>query len=280
MHKFISTIILSLTLVAPAVAQNVSATTVNYGNGAIVKESVDNGVPADSCTGLLRYTQKDATPGQNTWECINDHMIQQGLSGSGNYTPPTGTGFAHVTSGAQDSAARSISPSDIVADTAHNGGLVANRAVGGSDILSPNPDVDGVIYTVKNGVGVLLYPDGTTKAVEVGPQTFSCQVAGPGDGLNTITTGTYPLSGCFNEFGETLTITAIKCYTDAGTSTLAVTNNAGTSLLTGPITCSTTLTSGTLSGTTTLASGDLAKFSFAASGSVKQATFIITGTRP
>lgn len=279
MKNFCKALILSLTLVAPAFAQHVTVTDVNYGNGNIVKETSGNGAPADSCTNLTRYTQKDATDGQNIWQCVSGHMKQQKSSGSGNYTPPTGTGFPHITSGTQDSAARLIAPSDIAPDTSHNGGLVANRAVGGSDVLPPSPDVDGIVYTVKNGVGVLLYPDGSTKAVQVGPQTFSCQVAGPGDGLNTVTAATYPLSGCFNEFGSTLTITAIKCYTDAGTSTLSVTNSAGTALLTGAISCGPTPAAGTLSGTPTLTSGDFAKFSFAAAGAVKQVTFIITGSR-
>lgn len=213
-------------------------------------------------------------------EAILNFTIPQGVAGSGGGAVPTGTGFTHITSGVQDSAARLISPSDIAPDTTHNGGLVANRAVGGSDVLPADPSANGVIYTVENGAGVILYPDGSTKTVEVGPQTFSCQVAGPGDGLNTITAGTYPLSGCFNEFGTTLTITAVKCYTDAGTSTLSVTNSTGTALLTGPITCGPTLVAGTLNGSPTLTASDFAKFSFVAAGAVKQVTFVITGTRP
>src|SRR5947209_9665449 len=48
-------------------------------------------------------------------------------------------------------------------------------------------------------------------------KTVTCQ-PGLGDGLNTMSPGTYSQSACLNEFGATFTITAIKCYTDTNGS--------------------------------------------------------------
>jgi len=77
MNKFISAVIVATALTLPALAQSVTATDVNYGNGNIVKETSGNGAPSDSCSNLTRYTQKDATAGQNIWQCVNGHMVQQ-----------------------------------------------------------------------------------------------------------------------------------------------------------------------------------------------------------
>src|ERR1039457_5021229 len=81
-------------------------------------------------------------------------------------------------------------------------------------------------------------------------KTITCQ-PGLGDGLNAITSGTYRMSECLNDFGAAWTITAIKCYTDNnGTSTMNVSNGSGTGLLTGAVTCSNSWAAGTQSGTT------------------------------
>jgi hypothetical protein len=108
---------------------------------------------------------------------------------------------------------------------------------------------------------------------------WSCQ-PGLGDGLNAITAGTYLQTSCYNDTGQTVTLTGVRCYADAGTPTMNVTNGAGTGLLTGAVTCSTSFASGTQSGTTTIAAGDFLKFTFVASGTAKQATFVVTGTHP
>jgi hypothetical protein len=108
---------------------------------------------------------------------------------------------------------------------------------------------------------------------------WSCQ-PGLGDGLNAITAGTYLQTSCYNDTGQTVTLTGVRCYADAGTPTMNVTNGAGTGLLTGAVTCSTSFASGTQSGTTTIAAGDYLKFTFVASGTAKQATFVVTGTHP
>lgn len=127
----------------------------------------------------------------------------------------------------------------------------------------------------------------TTNANLTGPVTSvgnattlkrSCQ-PGLGDGLNAVAAGTYPMMGCYNGFGSTWTITAIKCYSDNnGTTTLDVKNGAGTSLLTGVITCTTSFAAGTQSGTTTIASADVAKIVIVTDGTSKNVHAVIDGT--
>lgn len=100
---------------------------------------------------------------------------------------------------------------------------------------------------------------------------------GLGDGLNSMTAGTYLQSFCYNDSGVTWTITGIKCFTDnSGTSTLNATNGSNTALLTGAITCSSAFASGTQSGTVTIANGDFVKFTFVADGTSKQSTWVIS----
>lgn len=108
---------------------------------------------------------------------------------------------------------------------------------------------------------------------------WSCQ-PGLGDGLNAITAGTYLQTSCYNDTGQTVTLTGLKCYADGGTPTMNATNGAGTGLLTGAVTCSSSFAAGTQSATTTIAAGDYIKFTFVASGTAKQATFVVTGTHP
>jgi hypothetical protein len=76
--------IASLGLAVASYAQApILAKSVNYGNGTIVIESTGTGAPASSCLGLSKYTQTDATPGSNTWLCINGTMVQQVGVGAG-----------------------------------------------------------------------------------------------------------------------------------------------------------------------------------------------------
>lgn len=109
-----------------------------------------------------------------------------------------------------------------------------------------------------------------------GVSYWSCQ-PGLGDGLNTITTGTYIQWTCRNDTGSTVTITGIACIADAGSSTVSMTNGSDTALLSSAITCGTSYTDGTQSGTTTLAAGDFIKLSIAADGS-KQVAVDVKGT--
>jgi hypothetical protein len=105
---------------------------------------------------------------------------------------------------------------------------------------------------------------------------WTCQ-PGFGEGLNTITTGTYIQWTCRNDTGATVTLAGISCVADAGTSTVNMTNGTGTTLLSSAISCGTTYTSGTQSTTTTLTNGDFIKLSIAANGS-KQVAVDLKGT--
>ena len=116
--------------------------------------------------------------------------------------------------------------------------------------------------------------------ISAGTFPWSCQ-PGYGDGLNAITAGTYLQSTCYNDTGQTITLTALKCFSDNnGTSSMNATNGAGTALLTGAITCTTSFAAGTQSATTTIASGDFIKFTFVADGTTKQSSFVVAGTHP
>lgn len=245
MNKILRTILVAGALCAPALAQHIAVTDLNYGNGNLVKETHGTGAPADACTGLARYTQTDATAGQNIWECINSHMVQQGVSAvdstartnaanaqaTANAAVPAsskgaangvasldGSGqvpvsqLGNASGAATDTTARnaaaaaqttanaaipatqkaaangvatldgtskipiaqipSIPVSNIASDTTKNGGAVANQAAGGTDVLPANPSTNGVIYTVKAGVATILFPDGSTKTVNVTPLTL------------------------------------------------------------------------------------------------------------
>jgi hypothetical protein len=161
---------------------------------------------------------------------------------------------------------------------------IQNRGAGTLTITPATSTIDGnATLALSTGQGARIFSDGANYFTQRGlsSKTVTCQT-GLGDGLNSIAAGTYLQSACFNEFGVTWTIAAIKCYTDNnGASTLNVTNGAGTGLLTGAITCTNTIpgASGTQSGTTTLASLDGAKFTFVSDGASKHTTWVITGTR-
>jgi hypothetical protein len=191
-------------------------------------------------------------------------------------------------------------------DTSHNTSLTGKQATGGSDVLPTQSagnsylaylaatgwnEADGtaafspLTRTVDFAAGAGMSVSVTGKTVTYTATgsapifPWSCQ-PGIGDGLNAITAGTYPQTSCYNDTGHTVTLTGIKCYADAGTPTMNVTNGAGTALLTGAITCSSSYASGTQSATVTLAAGDYLKFTFVASGTAKQATFVVAGTHP
>lgn len=126
----------------------------------------------------------------------------------------------------------------------------------------------------------------TTSAVAQLPAQYAKVTCAPGlgDGFNAITADTYVQFTCVNLSGVTRTITGISCWTDnAGSSTLAVTNNAGTALLTGAVTCNSTKSgggqAGTQSATTTLANNDGMTFSFVADGTSKTTTWTVTFTQ-
>jgi hypothetical protein len=154
--------------------------------------------------------------------------------------------------------------------TAATSGHIAVFASNGYDVTD-----GGAIPASKAILG-----SNSSSQIIAGVFPWSCQ-PGYGDGLNAITAGTYLQTACYNDTGQTVTLTGAKCFTDnSGSSTVNATNGAGTGLLTGAITCSSSFAAGTQSGTTTIASGDYIKFTFVADGTSKQSTFVITGTHP
>ncbi len=63
---------------------------------------------------------------------------------------------------------------------------------------------------------------------------------------------------CVNDSSQTMTITAVKCYADAGSPTVTpiITGGSGTSILSGALTCGTgSYATGTLNGTPTETAG-------------------------
>lgn len=110
-----------------------------------------------------------------------------------------------------------------------------------------------------------------------GAAAWSCQ-PGLGDGLNAIPAGTYLTTTCRNETGSTVTLTAIRCVADSGSSTCNATNGSGTGLLTGAITGTSTYANGTQSGTTTIASGDYIKVTYVADGTSTQIGIDLAGS--
>lgn len=145
-----------------------------------------------------------------------------------------------------------------------------------------NCNLSGDVAT--SGTGAATIQSGVVTASKLASQysKFQC-MPGLGDGQNTIPAGTYAQFSCVNRSGVTWTITGVSCFTDnAGTSTVALTNNAGSNILTGAITCNNTKSSGGASGTlaiTTLANNDALTFTFIADGTSKQTTWTVALTQ-
>jgi hypothetical protein len=90
-------------------------------------------------------------------------------------------------------------------------------------------------------------------------------------------------ASCFNGFGVTETITAVRCWANAGTPTVTpiVTGGGATSILTGALTCGTaSFASGTLNGTPTLSSlGSIDANVTTAGGTATNIRLVFTLTR-
>lgn len=134
----------------------------------------------------------------------------------------------------------------------------------------------GVVYsTTSGGAPVISYNGGTTYTPL---RPWSCQ-PGLGDGTNAITAATYHTTTCRNETGQTITLTAIRCYSDNnGGSTCNVTNSSSTALLTGAVTATNSYANGTQSSTVTLASGDYLLITYVADGTSKQIGIDVVGS--
>lgn len=98
-----------------------------------------------------------------------------------------------------------------------------------------------------------------TSALASQYKTRACEIHIWGSGASSVLQDTDDeVASCYNVFGVTETITAVRCYANAGSPTVTpiITGGAGTSILTGALTCGTAAwNSGTLNGTPTLSSG-------------------------
>lgn len=203
-----------------------------------------------------------------------------GISGSssGGATPSLTLALGAITPSAVTVTNPGVATQWNWAPTSH-----ATAAIAGNYSLGVDSIVTGYVETPATGPGTgVMYgtASGTKVARTYVPWPWSCQ-PGYGDGTNAVAAATYLQTNCYNDTGQTLTLTGIRCFSDNnGSSSLAITNGAGTALLTSSLTCTTAFAAGTQSGTTTIASGDFLKITFVADGTTKQANFVITGNHP
>lgn len=157
---------------------------------------------------------------------------------------------------------------------------LAYYASTGTAVSGTNALPNGTTATTQTGgdnstkVATTAYVDA---AVVGGTRQWSCQ-PGMGDGLNTITSGTYLQTTCKNTTGSTVTITGVQCYADAGSPTMNVSGQTLGALLTGAVTCTSSFAAGTQSANVLLTNGDYLNFTFVAGGTAKQTTWVVTGT--
>lgn len=112
-------------------------------------------------------------------------------------------------------------------------------------------------------------------------RTCEVHVSGSGPG-GVLQDSDDEAASCYNDYGGTLTITAVRCYADAGTPTVTPirTGGAANSILTAPLTCgSAAWNPGTLNGTPTLAVGSTIDANITtAGGTAKNLRIVITFT--
>lgn len=88
---------------------------------------------------------------------------------------------------------------------------------------------------------------------------------------------------CYNDFGVTTTITAVRCYADAGSPTIRpkITGGTSTSILSGDLTCGTaSWANGTLNGTPTRSSAGTIDANVVSASTANWIRVIITETLP
>jgi hypothetical protein len=191
--------------------------------------------------------------------------------------------------------------------TGHVPGAAYNVLAGVANTGAMTLNIGGGVWNVTkcNGVAliandwplttpktIMIVVDDGTELQLLNPQAAGCGAAGLapqykqlrcvgglGDGLNVIPAGTYLQSSCYNDTSNNWQITGVKCYTDAGTSTLNVVGFALGTVLAGPITCTSSWNAGTLSGSGVLGAGDYLKFTFVADGVAKQTTWLVSLTQ-
>jgi limonene-1,2-epoxide hydrolase len=114
----------------------------------------------------------------------------------------------------------------------------------------------------------------------------TCEIHIYGDGTSgALQTSDSEVASCYNDSGATMTITAIRCYADNGSTTTTVTpivtGGSSSSILSGgtALTCgNATFAAGTLSGTPTLTSTSTVDMNITAAGTAKSLRIVLTGT--
>lgn len=214
-----------------------------------------------------------------TSTCTNQFLTAISATGTGTCTTDTLAGAQHANQGTTTTVLHgnaagnpswgAIVAADITSGTITGTQIASSIALAGSPTTTTQSANDN-----STKIATTAYVDGKARI-----WNGCAGHAGLGDGLNSMTSGTYLQTNCYNNTGSTITITGIKCYSDNnGTTTGNVTNGAGTALLTGAITTTNSWAAGTQSGTTTLANDDYLKFTFVADGTTKQVSCEVKGT--
>ncbi len=191
-----------------------------------------------------------------------------------NCVPDTRTVAGHALTGNVTITPSDVSLGNVTNDVQTKNSIVPNTAPSAGQILIGNAGNTAYAKNTMTG-DCSLTSAGAISCYDV----WECQ-AGLGDGLNTITSGTYSQHFCRNNTGGTVTVTGIQCFSDnSGSSTLDVKNSSAVSLLTGAITCTGSYASGTQSATVTIASGSGLVFTFVADGTTKETSWVIVGHR-
>lgn len=147
-------------------------------------------------------------------------------------------------------------------------------------IIAPGNSGAGTLYG-NSGSGtscaILATPGGYTLPSQYA--TWRC-VDGLAGSSALATSGWPAVPTCYNSSGATLTITAIRCVVDGGSSTtIAITDGSGNNLINAStFTCSTSWASATQSSTTTIASGGYIKWTATPDGTAKAVTIQVSGT--
>lgn len=143
-------------------------------------------------------------------------------------------------------------------------GSALQTAVAGTDYMSPSTAVAlAQLPTVARG------------------KTCELHIWGSGASSAILTSDSEPKS-CFNDGTGAITITAVRCLADNGSTTTTITptlTTGGTAILTGALTCgNNTFASGVVSGTPSLASGATIDATISAAGTAKSLRIIISGS--
>lgn len=151
--------------------------------------------------------------------------------------------FGHSNGAVVDSSfCQSLSPTFSTTNSGYKIYLPDSPGLGSLTITSLTPDGNGFL----SASWALPRPTRVCY-MNIDGGTGSAGVVASGDTL---------VSQCYNDFGATLTVTAVRCFSDnSGGTTVNPKVTGGSNLLSGALTCTSSWGSGTLSGTPTLAAG-------------------------